>query len=261
MSHESRIDIQGQHGLCDGDGVKVSRTMPALLNGHMTDIQWNQLCDRLDEALQPLAKAKRIQVILSGITASLFVLFMIIPILMYSNVDADTNFDKWFILFLVGPLVLILGSVAANMWNKKHTASARNALTAVCEEESRKSPQMSFHVRFEYAGHSSFRNNRHHHTITAYNYVSLHTRYKSLLVSAIGAFTHSWRQIEVSVASTAVPAQATIVPTSVWSDPEYAISGATGKSSADRLGELETIRSYLTEEEYQRTRQEILASI
>jgi len=43
----------------DEDEVLVSRSMPEVLSGHMDDTSWNSFCDKLDEAVQPLAKMRK----------------------------------------------------------------------------------------------------------------------------------------------------------------------------------------------------------
>ena len=62
MVQSSRIEISGQMGRCDTSEVTVSRSMPAVMEGRMNNFAWTSFCDKTDEALEPVAKAKKIMV-------------------------------------------------------------------------------------------------------------------------------------------------------------------------------------------------------
>ena len=63
----SRIEIYGQHGLCDGSDATVARAKPAILEDRLSNSQWDKFCDDLDEALKPATKMRKIM--LGGIIA------------------------------------------------------------------------------------------------------------------------------------------------------------------------------------------------
>ena len=62
MVTTGRIDISGQTGMCDTSRVEISRSMPAVMEGRMNDFAWKSFCDKMDEALEPVTKAKKIMV-------------------------------------------------------------------------------------------------------------------------------------------------------------------------------------------------------
>lgn len=53
-------------GMCDTSEVTVSRSMPAVMEGRMNNFAWISFCDKMDEALEPVAKAKKIMVSVSS---------------------------------------------------------------------------------------------------------------------------------------------------------------------------------------------------
>ena len=62
MVTSGRIDISGQTGMCDTSRVEISRSMPAVMEGRMNDFAWKSFCDKMDEALESVTKAKKIMV-------------------------------------------------------------------------------------------------------------------------------------------------------------------------------------------------------
>jgi len=150
MSSEARIEIVRQD-FCDGSGVRVDRTMPAQLIDHMTEVEWSQFCNRLDEALKPMSKSKRLALAISLGALLVFAAFLIFAFMAVTGLESN-NFDSWFIFFILAPLVFMIGSCATAMAIRKGTRQARDAVIAVCEAESDKCPRLSFHVRFCYAG-------------------------------------------------------------------------------------------------------------
>ena len=63
MMTSGRIDISGQAGMCDSSGVTISRSKPAILEGHLNDFAWKLFCDKIDAALKPIAKVKKMFVV------------------------------------------------------------------------------------------------------------------------------------------------------------------------------------------------------
>ena len=62
MVQSGRIDISGQTGMCDTSRVEISRSMPSIMEGRMNDFAWKSFCDKMDEALESVTKAKKIMV-------------------------------------------------------------------------------------------------------------------------------------------------------------------------------------------------------
>lgn len=223
-----RIDIQGQRSFC-ATSLTVSRTLPAILGGHMSDYEWNQFCDSVDMALEPASKAKKKLAILGSVS----VLFCMVGFLVFGLLfatSASSHGGPSFATFALPIACFVLFGLvtcASSIYISKESEKTRQELTRVCEEQSARNRSISFHVREE-------------------------TR---IVSGSDSVSTYHLVHLEVQVAT---EAGGSASPSSYYAS---ASTNPLGKSVETRLEELERLKHHLTEEEYQRKREDILTAV
>jgi hypothetical protein len=278
-----RIEIYGQHSACDGSSVTVARAMPAVLEGRLTDSQWNKFCDDLDEALKPAAKMRKIflvgmialPIIFITLGAISFITFAMSSKKQFDNFP-NNNYDPphndflgSFIFFIIGGIVLFAGFGILTCVGIRSKNSISTGLRKVCDETSARHPGVSFHVRYEsrlwtsgYGGHHGFHGHHyddfgHHHHHHQHVHVST-TEYIEVYVA--GATNNN---VVPAAVAQAIPVPVPSAPPASY-DPEVALGGGGGekkKSAGERMRELDRMKGLLTEEEYQRKRAEIMSDV
>lgn len=251
MSASCRIDFTGQQGgLCVSESVRLSRTQPAALSQQMSTTAWNSFCDQIDAALEPLDKVKHIARVGTFVFFAGFLCFMVLPFVSFATSDpwsGGSSSSPTFLLFLVGPLILMVGLMGTQCWAASRGRAAMREVEAVCEDISKQYSALSFHVRFQYivygryGGSTYYAGNNHNHH---------HHR---------GTSTHTTNYIEVNIAD--VESRGDMGIASAPPLVTASLVGGTEKSAAERLSELDNIRGMLSEEEYERKRKEILDSL
>ena len=270
-----RIEIYGQHGVCDGSGVTVARAMPAVLEGRLSSTQWNKFCDDLDTALQPAAKMRKI--FLGGMIALpiIFIVMGAISFISFS-MDSKKQFDNWdpwnnnnsqspqnnfmssFIFLIIGAVVMFVGFGILACVGIKSKNAISTGLRKVCDETSARHPGVSFHVRYEsrlwtsgWGGHHDHYGHHHHHQNV---HVST-TEYIEVYV----ADAHN----NVTIPAATAVAQAVPLPSAPPAsyDLEAALGRGEKKSAGERMRELDRMKCLLTDAEYQRKRAEIMSDV
>ena len=244
----------------------------AILIGRMNQFAWNSFCEKMDEALSPIQKAKKVMVVGVGSTMALGLLLIIISfvsfgVLANKSMSSMSN-DPWsdggssslspalgMIPFVIGGVLMVAGTCGSSVYASRKSGEARNAMKKVCEETSAMHPGISFHIRDQmvFMGYSrrNYNNNNGYGYNSGYDANYSHTNY-----------------IEVYVTDGTTPAAATtatgvyIPPTSMPSAPPVVMAEVEGvKSPQERMRELEGMRPMLTEDEYQAKRAEILSDV
>ena len=201
-----RIDFKSGEG---DDGrvlaMVIDRTFPAGLNGLMSTNTWNNFCDQVDTANEPLNKAFKMTMIVT-------LLFVVVPIVAFAIMITLGIFVN---PLLAGGLFVLLAGVAFFTFCSKFKVvlEARKELESVCENTSKQYSDISFHVRNE-------------RTWNGYNRRSTVITYIEVITSnnngpSDQAFDSTYSAFPIGVG---------------------AASAANGKSAAERLTELETVK-------------------
>lgn len=280
-SASARIDIYGgQHGLCNTNGITVSRTMPAILSSStISTIEWNTFCDQLDMALKPAATMKKVMMASMFILPVIFIILAITSFASFSSGGGGFGFTG----FIIGAVVMFGGFALMAFVMMSARTKISSGLRKVCDETSAKHPDVSFHVRYEtrlwgmngygyggggyYGGGYHGGNSNVHMSTTEYIEVYVNNTAANNTTATTAATT-----IPTVNAVSATPAvQAYVVgvpsapPKADIVDPEIPVVGDGGqqkkRSAEERMRELEGMKSLLTEEEYQRKRAEILSDV
>lgn len=265
-----RIEIYGQHGLCDGADVTVARAMPAILEGRLSSSQWNKFCDDLDTALKPAAKMRKIMLGGMIVLPILFIVFGAASFITFV-IQSQNSFDDFpnnggspnvlgsFIFLIIGAVVMFAGFGILMCVAVKSRNSISAGMRKVCDETSARHPGVSFHVRYEsrlwssggYGYYDDGYGHHHHH-----NNVHVSTT-EYIEVYVADAATNNNLQVPL-VTATVAPS----VPPKTYYDPEAALgSGEQKKTPAERMRELEQMKGLLSDEEYQRKRAEIMSDV
>lgn len=142
----TRIELIGQ-GYTSGsnpDGsIKIERPFPGILNGQISESEWTSFCDRVDHKLERLAdfkrKAKKMIFICLVSLIILSVLFVVLPV--------PGGLSSLYIYIPVSIIVYaILYFYIISPMNRKGN-EALNDLKQVCDDETKKIPNVSFHLR------------------------------------------------------------------------------------------------------------------
>ena len=240
--------------------------MPAVLTGRLTDTQWNQFCDDLDEALKPAAKMRK--VFLAGIILIpiIFIIFGAISFISFAtagqkqfdnfpnNTSSSNDFLGSFIFFIIGGVVLFVGFGILTCVMIKSKNSISSGLRKVCDQYSARLPGVSFHVRYESrlwsSGYSGYHSDVH---VSTTEYIEVYVAPSDTTTNVV---------VEPPIAQ-AIPVPVPSAPT-LTDDPEVALGGGRGgekKSAAERMRELDRMKGLLTEDEYQRKRAEIMSDV
>jgi len=243
-----RINLIGQ-GYTTGhsaDGlIHIDRSMPGILHQHMGQSQWINFCDRVDSTLielGPVRKKVRNALRISGIIS--LVLFGTIAGVFASGVVFRAGsyyvFPILGVLFAIVPTFIYCRMIAPVMTKVRKTLSD---LEIICNEESSKYSNLSFHLRDE-----RFYTGRRSSVVINYIEVSIGS-----VSSAAGGSNPIGDPSANSSSSGAF---------SLFSQMATGAGVSTaGRNVAERLKDLEGIRSLITEEEYNQKKKEILSGI
>jgi hypothetical protein len=130
-----------------GGAYGVDRTMPAILNGHMTRGDWNRFCDEVDAYLEPI---NRNMICLRCFTTILFVLNFFLFYALFTQLESSTaepdDADMFLqsILWSVAIISLAVGIMACHVNRILFKAFAD--IKAHCENASEQYVTVSFHL-------------------------------------------------------------------------------------------------------------------
>lgn len=256
-----RIDINGQSNGCRQE-LSVSRSMPAIMENQMNQILWNQFCDEVDEALEPVNKAKkRLMTImkLCGIfDVSMIILSFALFMSSFNNSSSSSGGSAAFLPFVFAVLSVFV-MIPVNMWwAVKFSNQGLADLGKVCDKASAQNPGISFHVREE----QHLRTQGNDVRVGRSNYIEVCVKSDAMTGTILPGEMQSTpiaKAMAIGPVASSVPA---FNPAVVAAQPELDIESGTGKkSAAERMRSLDEMKGLLTEEEYQRKRAEILSDI
>ena len=224
----SRIDIEcNSSSCCDfSPSNTLQRSMPAVMDGHFTSHQWTTFCEEIDEALTPVNKAARCSRIFNWIAIAAFLGCFLSTFAVIGGVMTGAAFIAAF-------AINIVGSLTTKSYTNSRRQEAIAEMNRVCEDTSRLHPGLSFHPRKDTQLHGSGRRLR----------------------------ARMYYYIEVSVATSTSNSSSPPVALATYTPETFAIAGSQTKTPAQRMEELETMRQFLSQEEYDRKKAEIVASV
>jgi hypothetical protein len=218
----------------------IDQTRPAIMNDYISDYEWEQFCDEIDNALAGMNLHQTFQMIATGLTLVTFIVSFAVS---YANFG--TPGSPSFAIFAL-PAISIVCAIAIVCYGSTLAVKAKNEMQAACvTTTSTKQPRLSFHVRYEYHysrryGGSSFSNDGNY---GGHNHTSVHTT----------------QYIEVSINQDTVTIPIGAAPAYAAATAPTTTGVGTGATTAtDRLVELDKIKHLLSPSEYEEKRTQII---
>jgi len=226
------ITINGQNTVgvnsaCIDNSVTIDKTFPPILVNRLSASSYSSFCDEIDRVLEPMSKITKDLAVTNLVTFVIFIgalaLFLVITLM---------DFFETFIRLILIFGICALGSILS-IYGRKLFASRQqdviNNLEQVCTRKSTESQQISFQLNTNQTFEGFTRRGR--------------ARINSLRVLSISI------NVSPNAAAAAMDGFATTIMT------------PGGTSTAQRLQELEGIKSVITEQEYQEKRRAILNTL
>ena len=239
------------------DGRPIDRTMPVILRGHMSAEDWTDFCNQHDEVAIPSVSSRS----LSSFPAFPFVMIFIVAIVtLVISFRREATRDLWNTSFSVGiPIgmfllmgTLISSSICFMIVTSRESEKFIAALKRFCEETSNKQSSLTFHFKSESFITPSGSDRHKIRTADKY-YIEVCIAETTVDASPIA----SYYDPEIAIASAPLHISAT-----KYYEPALAMSSSEAShSAAERLQELEKIKSLLTEKEYEQKRDDIIAAV
>jgi len=228
---------------------RVDRTLPALLQGHMTDSEWTAFSRKLERVVEPGLRAGRTIPFIFG---GLFIVTVIIFAATFATFAKTSPEDGVgsvppVAVFVFVPILWVVVGVGSIVMVRRRQTEVIDKLQCVCAEESRSYPHLSFHIREE-----------------GYVYPALHGQYSNTY--GYHYYSRIYLEAQVTPRTTVVPDEEQAVPVvmaqAVGDEPKVKVVEASAPPSIGvRLDQLDHIKNRLSMEEYERKRQEILDSL
>jgi len=247
-----------------GNAPVIDRSFPGILSGKMSESEWTSFCNDVDKTLEPVGPIKgQIMAKMKMLACGMFASFAVIAgITATGALTNSVGFYIYPVLFFSFPLGIFCVSKRAFASVAGELRKVMTDLEEVCERESARRHDVSFHVRAQTFGGGG--NNNRGRQI---NYIECSVGNAGSGAGAVNAMeagqappvAYPVGDPDINVSASAAPAT-----TSIFSS--LALGGSAQPtaptiSTATRLQELEGIKSLLTEEEYNTKKQDILNSI
>mmetsp|Transcript_15981 Transcript_15981/g.15378 ORF Transcript_15981/g.15378 Transcript_15981/m.15378 type:complete len:223 (+) Transcript_15981:57-725(+) len=220
----TRIELNGQMKIGQ---IKIERSFPGILNGQMSESEWTNFCDRVDQTLLPIADVRRKKRKMTLIFILLMVIFFGVFAIFITG-SGGISFLPFLPVVIIAPFII---NVCFMIRMSKKARETWTQLKQVCEDESNRRSNVSFHVRDEkiYMGRSAM----------LLNYIEC----------SVGTGNYG---------VTAVPEVGSMFDQMMGNQSQ---ATQDSRSVADRLKDLEGLKPILSEEEYARKRKDILAEV
>lgn len=224
----AQINIDGQS---DNSGqATINKTFPILLNDRISQSSWTRFCEEVDRELEPLSGIRRTLKIanmvrsLVGFAIMVAIMLLVIPSGV-NDYDGVSGLAIYMIILLVGiPLVLI---VALSRYTSKLYSRFQDVVTEVkeiCTRKSNDDPEITFSVE----------------------------QMPLLTNGILRLSTQGMYQLCISIKVAGARGNETGMG---------GVGGVVRGNTAERLQELDGIKSLLTAQEYEQKRQNILNSV
>jgi hypothetical protein len=254
----TRINVTNSYSC--GRTYGIDRTMPAIMNGRVSEYEWEHFCEQVDNLIVPLNK---LQYLLLAGTIAVFVAFFVVLLLSFSSfssatVDNDSSPTVNMYVFFLIPFGFMMGMLGLSCYVSSKSRRVLDQVRQLCEATSRNNHKVSLHLRDDrlvvgrgyYDSGSNYYRTYHNIYIEA----SLSDINVVPMVPTTAVVASHPEDLEAGHATlNDVPlAHATTLASE---------DGYNKRSEQQRMVRLNRIRHLLTEEEYEKKRNEILANI
>jgi hypothetical protein len=255
----TRININNTYSC--GRSYGIDRTFPAIMNGRMSEHEWELFCDQVDQHIVPLNKLRYL--LMGGIFA-VFAAFILVMTILMNDFDNSSSSNSPFVFFLI-PLGLMIGLVVLSCYVSSVARVALDKVRQVCEAASRDNPKVSLHLRDDrlvvggyYAGSGSYYRTYHNIYIEAslseINVVPIVTSGQRSRVDVVPI-----TDLEAGYPDSA--SSCTNIPLAHATHMRSTNESNINTSVEQRMEKLHGIKHLLSTQEYEEKRDEILAGI
>lgn len=248
----ARIELLGQG--FTSQAVKIDRSFPGILADKMSNSAWLAFCDEVDTVLEPLTpmkqKVKRGLILTTVASIGLFAALAIMGAT--GSVITSSGVSPVYIGFFIACAVVPMAFQCSTMRTvMSQTTRIMENLQRVLNTESAKRSDVSFHIRTEryYTGN--------HRNSTGTNYIECSV---GSTVIPMGGGNSNYSNDAASTPVVAMPVFSSTFD-NLASAPPATAPYSNGRSVAERLQELEGIRSLISTEEYSSKKKAILDGI
>ena len=248
----ARIELLGQG--FTSQAVKIDRSFPGILADKMSNSAWLAFCDEVDTVLEPLTpmkqKVKRRLILTTVASIGLFAALAIMGAT--GSVITSSGVSPVYIGFFIACAVVPMAFQCSTMRTvMSQTTRIMENLQRVLNTESAKRSDVSFHIRTEryYTGN--------HRNSTGTNYIECSV---GSTVIPMGGGNSNYSNDAASTPVVAMPVFSSTFE-NLASAPPATAPYSNGRSVAERLQELEGIRSLISTEEYSSKKKAILDGI
>lgn len=248
----ARIELLGQG--FTSQAVKIDRSFPGILADKMSNSAWLAFCDEVDTVLEPLTpmkqKVKRGLILTTVASIGLFAALAIMGAT--GSVITSSGVSPVYIGFFIACAVVPMAFQCSTMRTvMSQTTRIMENLQRVLNTESAKRSDVSFHIRTEryYTGN--------HRNSTGTNYIECSV---GSTVIPMGGGNSNYSNDAASTPVVAMPVFSSTFE-NLASAPPATAPYSNGRSVAERLQELEGIRSLISTEEYSSKKKAILDGI
>lgn len=252
----ARIELLGQG--FTSQAVKIDRSFPGILADKMSNSAWLAFCDEVDTVLEPLTpmkqKVKRRLILTTVASIGLFAALAIMGAT--GSVITSSGVSPVFIGFFIACAVVPMAFQCSTMRTvMSQTTRIMENLQRVLNTESAKRSDVSFHIRTERYYTGNHRNSTGSNITTNYIECSVGST-----VIPMGGGNSNYSNDAASTPVVAMPVFSSTFE-NLASAPPATAPYSNGRSVAERLQELEGIRSLISTEEYSSKKKAILDGI
>ena len=220
---------------------KLDRSYPAILNGHYSESQFNLFCDKVDAVIQEnVVPFKRSMMIFRTWSFVIPMIFMLVINFVVFRDLSRVSMNPVMIPGIIIPFMFVF--VAGIFWYtrkvRQMSETVNSKVGVVCEEASRESSSVSFHLR------------------------------QPQVIGAVSSNTsngttriYSQGHIEVVVAGGGTSETVSAVPFGTSTDPYASMASTSGSSPAVRLAQLDAMKHLMSDEESEKKREEVISSV
>lgn len=247
------IGFEGQTGRST---MKIDRAMPSALQNYMSTHEWQLFCDNFDRECDKVMEFRRAVFKRLGCVAQLpFLVMILLVVVSVADVPAldavKPGNPGFFAIVALFPIVAFGGVFWFLKSAQNDAVRLRQSFENVCQSESAKRSDLNFTLKdYQQLGVSGGGN------VKGFNMIYIECTGSSLEVpygdpSSLPPGPFGNNNLFANMAGQTAPPVA---------QPMYSSNGGGG-SAAQRLAELDKIKTYMTEEEYNQKRSDIISSV
>ena len=128
---------------------EIERTMPAVMDGYMMSHEWQEFCDRVDSAMEPMAKTAKIAMISFWLCFLGGVVAVAVFFTLFWKGDVSTSLFPDLLIVVVPVVVMSFVVTAISCYGSVIGQRVKQSIIQICEDTSNRNSSLSVHFREE----------------------------------------------------------------------------------------------------------------